>query len=71
MKILIARGISCRLLTVEIILFITFFSGLSHSALVIGYGVVKDENGTEIPYWLCKNSWSENWGENGFFRIIR
>ncbi|CAF1380129.1 unnamed protein product [Adineta steineri] len=33
---------------------------------IVGYGVEKD-----IPYWLCKNSWSEEWGEKGFFRIAR
>ncbi|CAF1486837.1 unnamed protein product [Adineta steineri] len=33
---------------------------------IVGYGVEKD-----IPYWLCKNSWREEWGEKGFFRIAR
>lgn len=39
----------------------------SHAIKVMGYGV--DENGTK--YWLCANSWNDNWGENGYFRIRR
>lgn len=35
-----------------------------HAVKIIGWG---NENGTN--YWLAANSWSERWGENGFFRI--
>ena len=35
-----------------------------HAVLLIGYGT---ENG--VPYWLIKNSWSHNWGNNGFIKI--
>jgi cathepsin B len=35
-----------------------------HAVKILGWGV---ENGTK--YWLCANSWSEDWGEKGFFRI--
>lgn len=35
-----------------------------HGAKLIGWGV---EN--SIHYWMLENSWSMNWGENGFFRI--
>ena len=24
-----------------------------------------------IPYWLCANSWGLNWGDYGFFKILR
>ena len=35
---------------------------INHQVVLIGYN---DEPG----YWICKNSWGEHWGENGFFRI--
>ena len=24
-----------------------------------------------MKYWLCANSWSKYWGDNGFFKIKR
>ncbi|KAJ3662917.1 hypothetical protein Zmor_007232 [Zophobas morio] len=33
---------------------------------LIGWGV---EDG--VPYWLAANSWNKNWGENGYFKILR
>ena len=35
-----------------------------HVVLVIGWGL---DGGT--PYWLCQNSWGENWGDGGYVRI--
>nr|CDJ88561.1 Peptidase C1A domain containing protein [Haemonchus contortus] len=37
-----------------------------HAVKMIGWG---KENGTE--YWLIANSWHDDWGEKGYFRIIR
>lgn len=37
-----------------------------HAVRMIGWGV---ENGT--PYWLIANSWNTDWGDNGFFKILR
>ncbi|KIH57232.1 papain family cysteine protease [Ancylostoma duodenale] len=37
-----------------------------HAVKVIGCGT---ENGTD--YWLIANSWNTDWGENGYFRMVR
>ena len=36
-----------------------------HTVEVLGWGI---ENGSK--YWLCKNSWGDDWGDNGFFKIL-
>lgn len=37
-----------------------------HAVKIVGWGV---ENGT--PYWLVANSWNYDWGDGGFFKILR
>ena len=39
---------------------------VNHAVTVVGYGT---ENG--VDYWLIKNSWGTNWGENGFMKLKR
>ncbi|KAI5651917.1 papain family cysteine protease domain-containing protein [Phthorimaea operculella] len=56
--------------------FLTYKSGVyqhtygnkigSHAVKIIGWGV---ENG--LKYWLVANSWNTDWGDSGFFKIVR
>ena len=47
----------------------------SHAVAIIGWGVEKDvvvdNNGKKmpIPYWYCRNSWTEKWGDGGYFKM--
>jgi len=37
-----------------------------HAIRILGWGV---ENGSK--YWLVANSWNENWGDHGYFKILK
>ena len=40
--------------------------GMNHAVTLVGYGTANN-----TPYWLVRNSWGKNWGENGYFRVYR
>ncbi|XP_066600538.1 uncharacterized peptidase C1-like protein F26E4.3 isoform X2 [Prorops nasuta] len=42
-----------------------------HSVRIIGWGEERSYRGAPIKYWLVANSWGYQWGEDGFFRILR
>jgi hypothetical protein len=41
-------------------------TAIDHAVLVVGYGTQDD-----VDYWVIKNSWAEEWGEDGYYRLIR
>lgn len=40
----------------------------SHAVKLMGWGT---DSETGLDYWLVANSWGDDWGENGWFRIQR
>jgi hypothetical protein len=45
-----------------------------HSVVVVGYGQtphVETSPGKyeTVKYWICRNTWGSNWGDNGHFKI--
>jgi len=43
---------------------------LDHAVLIVGYGSESSWFGS-TPFWIVKNSWGSEFGENGYFRIYR
>ncbi|EDO05978.1 cathepsin C Papain cysteine protease family protein [Babesia bovis T2Bo] len=42
----------------------------SHAVAIVGWGQEK-VGARMIKYWICRNSWGQNWGINGHFKIER
>lgn len=41
-------------------------SELDHAVVVIGFGTTEKHK-----YWIVRNSWGADWGENGYIRLLR
>jgi len=45
--------------------------GANHALLITGYGQEVAPDGTIVKFWYARNSWSTDWGENGYVRVKR
>jgi cysteine peptidase B len=51
----------------------------NHAVLIVGFGTTnlnpgpnnQGAKGTPVPYWIVKNSWSDQWGSAGYFYVKR
>ncbi|GAB6024156.1 hypothetical protein CHUAL_008867 [Chamberlinius hualienensis] len=41
---------------------------MNYVVVIVGYGTDKT---TGREYWILKNSWGTNWGEDGYMRLAR
>ena len=41
-------------------------TNLDHAVLVVGFGNDAD---TGLDYWLVKNSWNTDWGDQGYIKL--
>lgn len=42
-----------------------------HTVVIVGWGVGPNAIGEMRPYWLIRNSWGIEWGDQGYFRLLR
>ena len=49
-------------------------TSINHAVVIVGYGSAETTvNGVKklVDYYLVRNSWGTNWGEGGYFRLLR
>lgn len=44
---------------------------LTHSTVIVGYGVENTPKHGEVKYWIVRNSYGSGWGEHGNLRLRR
>lgn len=59
------KGVSCP--------YICSKRNLDHGVLLVGFGSAgyAPIRLKQKAYWILKNSWGQNWGENGYYKICR
>ena len=46
------------------------FSG-QHTIKIVGWGVETEGQNIGTKYWIIQNNWGSDWGEKGFFKVLR
>ncbi|XP_018419035.1 PREDICTED: zingipain-2-like [Nanorana parkeri] len=45
---------------------------LNHAVIIVGYGTeYVEEEEENVDYWIVKNSWGDDWGDNGYIKMKR
>jgi len=42
---------------------------LDHAINLVGWGTDDQPDGTKAEHWILRNSWSDLWGDSGYFKV--